>query len=86
MTLANKELLLAEVESALEDVRPHLAVDGGDVELIDITDDYLVQIKWLGSCSTCNMTAMTMQAGITETIKHKVSQIQGVEAINDPSS
>lgn len=83
--MINKDQLLIEVEAALDDIRPHLAVDGGNVELIDITENYLVQIRWLGSCKTCNMTAMTMQAGIEETIKYKVSSITGVEAINDPS-
>ncbi len=84
--LLDKQKLLEDVEAALDDIRPHLAVDGGNVELVDITDERWVKIKWLGSCSTCNMTAMTMQAGIAESIKNKVSGIAGVEAINDPNS
>ena len=86
MTALDKEQLLTDVEEALDDIRPHLVVDGGNVELVDITDDYFVQIRWLGSCKTCNMTAMTMQAGIEQTIKHKVAQIRGIEAVNDPQS
>ena len=86
MIQAEKDQLLIKVESALNDIRPHLAVDGGNVELVDITDDYRVMIKWLGTCKTCNMTAMTMQAGIAETIKHKVAEITGVEAVNEPAN
>ncbi len=85
MSPQNKAVLLARVESALDDIRPHLAVDGGDIELVDITDDYMLEVRWLGACSTCQMTAMTMQAGIEETIRSKVSQIQGIKAINSTS-
>jgi Fe-S cluster biogenesis protein NfuA len=82
MSLKNKAQLIKEVDAALDEIRPHLAVDGGDIEVVDITDDMIVQIKWLGNCDGCNMTAMTMQAGILETLKRKVPKIQNVIAIN----
>ena len=84
MNPTTKERLIEKVESALDQVRPYLAVDGGNVEVVEITDDYLVRLKWLGSCQYCNMTAMTMRIGIEETIKNQVGVIQGVEAINNP--
>ena len=77
-----KNELIEKIELALNDVRPHLKVDGGDVEVVDITDDHIVKIKWLGACQSCSMSAMTMKAGIEETIKRVVPQINGVEAIN----
>ena len=71
MTKDQKISLLAQIESALNHVRPHLKVDGGDIEVVDITEDYTVEIKWKGTCESCNMSAMTMKASIEETIKNK---------------
>ncbi|MEY4106097.1 MAG: hypothetical protein RL181_439 [Bacteroidota bacterium] len=82
MPTSDKQNLLERVDSALDDIRPHLAVDGGDVELVDITEDNWVQIKWLGNCESCNMSMMTMRAGIEQTIRLKVPEISGVVAVN----
>ena len=82
MSYTEKELLLQRIDDALNDVRPHLAVDGGDVEVVDVTDDQIVKIKWLGNCENCNMTFMTMRAGVEQAIKFKVPEITGVVAVN----
>lgn len=82
MSKTEKEVLLARIDEALNDVRPHLAVDGGNVEVLDVTDDHVVIIKWLGNCESCFMSAMTMRAGIEETLKNKIPEVTGVEAIN----
>ena len=82
MSIKNKAQLIKEVDAALNEIRPHLAVDGGNIEVVDITDDMTVQIKWLGNCEMCNMTAMTMRAGIQETLKNRVPKIKNVIAIN----
>ena len=47
-----------------------------------MTDDMIVQIKWLGNCDGCSMSGMTMRAGIEQTIKDKIPGIKGVEAVN----
>lgn len=78
----DKQQLAQAVDTALDDIRPHLKVDGGDVEVVEVTDDNIARIKWLGNCSTCKMSFMTMRAGIEETLRHKVPEIQGVEAVN----
>ncbi len=77
-----KAELLSNIDIALEEVRPHLAVDGGNVELVDVTDDNIVLIKWMGNCENCNMSVMTMRAGVEEAIKRRLPFIRGVEAIN----
>jgi Fe-S cluster biogenesis protein NfuA len=59
-----------------------LAVDGGDVEVIDITEEKVVKIKWIGNCESCSMSEMTLRAGIAETIKSKMPEIVSVVAIN----
>ena len=78
----NKSELLQKIDLALDEVRPHLKVDGGDVELVDVTEDMTVKIKWVGNCELCSMSEMTLKAGITETLKGKIPEIQQVEAIN----
>lgn len=82
MSLATKEDLIKRVDEALDDVRPHLAVDGGNVEVIDVTDENVVKIKWLGACEGCSMTTMTMRAGIEQAIISRLPEITGVMAIN----
>ena len=82
MSLTIKEELFKKVDIALNTIRPHLAVDGGNVEIVDVTDDYKVKLKWLGACESCSMSAMTMKAGIEHTIKSQVPEITGIEAIN----
>lgn len=82
MSKTEKEILLKRIDEALNDIRPHLAVDGGNVEVVDVTEDHVVLIKWLGNCENCFMSAMTMKAGIEETLKNKIPEVTGIEAIN----
>jgi Fe-S cluster biogenesis protein NfuA len=77
-----KSSILSRIETALNHIRPHLRVDGGDIEVVGVTDDLIVEIKWLGTCENCNMSAMTMRASIEETIKDKVPEIKAVVALN----
>lgn len=71
--------LLERVESALDEIRPHLQVDGGDIEVIDITSDNRLIIEWLGNCRACNMSAMTLKGGIDQVLKQRVPEIIGIE-------
>ena len=82
MSSTEKQEMLERIDEALNDVRPHLIVDGGNVEVVDVTEDHVVKIKWLGTCQNCNMSAMTMRAGIEQSIKGKIPEITGVEAVN----
>lgn len=79
----NKEELLAKIKTSIEEIRPYLQTDGGDVEIVDVTEDNVVQIKLLGACSDCSMSVTTVKAGIEETIKKYVPEIVRVETIND---
>jgi Fe-S cluster biogenesis protein NfuA len=74
--------LLSRVELALNEVRPHLAVDGGDIELVEVTDDLIVRIRWMGNCEFCSMSTMTMRAGIEQAIRSRIPEIKAVEAVN----
>ncbi|TAH44300.1 MAG: NifU family protein [Bacteroidetes bacterium] len=75
--------LLERVENALNQLRPYLEADRGDVTLVDITDDMVVRLKFLGACSSCSMSAMTLKAGIEQTILRMVPEIKSVEAIEE---
>ncbi len=72
---------LEKIEIALQSIRPFLQKDGGDVELVELTDDNIVRVRLLGACETCSMSAMTLKAGIEESIKNAIPQISHVEAI-----
>lgn len=82
MTITEKSDLLERVDRALDDVRPHLAVDNGNVEVVDVTEDLTVKVKWLGACVGCSMSHMTMKAGLEQAIKSRLPQIKAVEAVN----
>lgn len=71
-----------KVEDALNTIRPYLEADGGNVEIVEITDDNIVRLELIGACKTCNMSHMTMKAGIEETIKKSVPEIKGIESVN----
>ncbi len=82
MSTIEQEALKDRVDAALESLRPHLKVDGGDIEVVEITDDMTVKIKWLGNCEFCSMSAMTMKAGVEQTLKSKIPEIKSIEAVN----
>jgi Fe-S cluster biogenesis protein NfuA len=69
------------VEDALQTIRPYLEADGGDVEIVEITNDNIVRLELKGACKTCNMSHMTMRAGIEETIKKSVPEVKGIESV-----
>lgn len=82
MSDIEKQALMVRVEEALQSIRPHLIVDGGNVELVEITDDMRARIRWIGMCESCSMSDMTLKAGINEAVRSKVPEITAVEAVN----
>lgn len=82
MQIAEKQAWLDKLNNALDDVRPHLAVDGGNVQVVDISPEYEVHVRWIGNCQHCEMSEMTLRAGVEQTLKHKYPEIQAVVAVN----
>ncbi|WP_448702048.1 NifU family protein [Mucilaginibacter sp. AW1-3] len=74
--------VLAQVEAALDTIRPYLETDGGNVSIEEITPEGVVKLKLLGSCGSCPMSIMTLKAGIEQAIKKAVPEVTGVEAVN----
>ena len=76
----NKESLNKKVQEALNEIRPFLESDGGNIELVSITDD-IVKVKLLGNCVSCSVNQMTLKNGVEMTIKKHAPQIQKVVSI-----
>ncbi len=70
-----------KIEEVINRIRPFLQRDGGDVQLVDVTDDNIVKVKLLGACGTCPMSIMTLKGGIEAELKKAVSGVKAVEAV-----
>lgn len=70
-----------KVKEALKEIRPQLQADGGDVELVDITDDGTVKVKLVGACAGCPLATMTLSSGIEKTLKEKIPEVEKVEPV-----
>lgn len=74
--------LYAKVKAALETIRGYLQADGGDIRVLKITHEYALELELMGACSACNISAMTMQAGVEQAVRKAVPEITRVYAIN----
>lgn len=81
MEASEKEILIGKVQRALETIRPFLEADGGDIEIVDLTNDYELQVMMTGSCDTCQMKDSTLKGGVEGTILSSVPEIKRVVAI-----
>jgi Fe-S cluster biogenesis protein NfuA len=70
-----------KVKEALEKVRPALQRDGGDVELVEVTEDGVVKVRLQGACAGCPMAQMTLQMGIEQSLKEMVPEVKAVEGV-----
>jgi Fe-S cluster biogenesis protein NfuA len=70
-----------KIEEALNRVRPSLQADGGDIELIDVSDNGVVKVKLTGACSGCPMSTMTLKMGVEKILKQHIPEIKKVESI-----
>ncbi len=70
-----------KVRESLEKVRPSLQMDGGDVEMVDVTDDGVVKVRLKGACSGCPMAQMTLKAGVEKMLKKDIPRIKSVESV-----
>ena len=79
----NNPQLIEKINIALEQIRPFLKDDGGDIELVEVTDDLTVKVKFLGACKACNMNPSTLKGGVEEAIKKVIPEIKAVIAIEE---
>jgi Fe-S cluster biogenesis protein NfuA len=69
------------VQGVIDRVRPFLQRDGGDVQLVDITEDNIVRVKLVGACGSCPMSTMTLKNGIEAELKNSIPEIKAVVAV-----
>ncbi len=74
--------LIEKIEKALENIRPYLEADGGDVKVLEVDKNLNVVLELLGNCGSCPMSTMTLKAGVEEAIKREVPEIKSVHAVN----
>lgn len=73
---------LNKIQDALAQIRPYLEADGGDITLLEVSDDYVATVELHGACKDCSMSLMTLKAGVEESIRRAVPEIKSVEAVN----
>ena len=77
----NESNLLERINKGLEEIRPFLQKDGGDVSFIKVTSDFEVIVKLEGACESCDVNQMTLQNGIEQTVKKQAPEIKIVKAL-----
>ncbi len=75
------ENLQSRVKTTLDKLRPYLQADGGDIELVEITDDLIVKVKLMGACQGCPFRTQTLKGGVEQALIKEVPEIAGVDAV-----
>jgi Fe-S cluster biogenesis protein NfuA len=78
----NIDITIDEINKALNSIRPFLQADGGDVDLINVSADGIVKVKFTGACFDCPMSQMTLRAGVERFLIRDVPSIKRVEAVS----
>ena len=78
MGIITEKNIIDKIEEALTTIRPYLESDGGDINLVEVTDDMVVKVKLIGACSSCNVSMMTLKNGVEVAIKNAVPEVKEV--------
>jgi len=78
----SKEEMNQKVINVLDQVRPYLQADGGDINFVELTDDLVVNVELTGACETCAFSTMTLKNGVEATLKKIIPEIKEVVAVN----
>jgi Fe-S cluster biogenesis protein NfuA len=70
-----------EVEKALEKIKPSLQADGGDIELVEVSEDGIVKVRLTGACRGCPMSQMTLKMGVEKALKQAVPEVKEVQSV-----
>jgi len=76
-----KQEILNKVNSVIDSVRPYLQNDGGNIELVELTDDMVVKVRLQGACGACPYSLMTLKNGVEEAIRHEIPEIKEVVGV-----
>jgi Fe-S cluster biogenesis protein NfuA len=80
--MSNMEEITKKVSDSIELIRPFLQNDGGDISLVEVTNDFIVKVKLLGACGSCPYSLMTLKNGVEQAIRRDVPEIKEVVAVN----
>lgn len=69
------------IEKALEEIRPYLQAEGGNVKLVEVTKDKVVKVRLTGACGCCPMSTQTLKMGIEQKLKERIPEIKSVEQV-----
>jgi len=83
METTEKSKLFDKINSALNQVRPYLQADGGDISLIDISDDFVVKVKLTGACQGCPFSYQTLKSGVEQALIREVPEIKEVVSVDE---
>ncbi len=78
---SEKSAIIEKIKHAIEEVRPYLKADGGDVELVELTSDNTVKVKLTGACDGCPFSMMTLRAGIEQAIRKNFPELKELIAV-----
>ena len=82
MTTVSVNKIIDKIQDALVEIRPFLEADGGDIKFVELTDDWVVKVKLIGACSSCDISMSTLKNGVEMVIKKAVPQVQKVIEIS----
>ncbi|MCK9611532.1 MAG: NifU family protein [Bacteroidales bacterium] len=77
-----KEELIKKVNNVIDQIRPYLEADGGNISFVELTDDNVVNVQLHGACHSCPMSIMTLKNGVEAAVKKAIPEIKSVEAVN----
>lgn len=78
----NRVELTTKVKNVIDQIRPYLQADGGDIQFLELTDDNVVNVELQGSCGSCPFSRMTLKNGVEEAMRRALPEIKSVEALN----
>jgi Fe-S cluster biogenesis protein NfuA len=79
--MASSEELTLKVKNVIEQIRPFLQADGGDIAFVEITEDNIVNVELQGACGSCPYSQMTLKNGVEEAVRKAIPEIVAVEAV-----
>ena len=77
-----KDDLTQRIEASLDNIRPYLEADGGNVRVLEITRENVLRLEFMGNCGSCAMSTMTFKAGVEDAIRRAVPELKGIEVVN----
>jgi len=82
MTDKKRTELSSKVQNVIEQIRPYLQQDGGDIQFVELTDDNIVNVKLMGACGSCPYSMMTLKGGVESAVIKAIPEIKAVEAVS----